>query len=91
MQLRLYISPKEPAQSASAEALLRGILEEGGENLFSLSVVDIEREEARAKSDDITRTPTIVVSQDKEVYSFANDPGLDEGHLRRMLGLPRKR
>lgn len=82
MQVRLYLSSKEPERAASAEALLRNVLGEGGTNLFTLTVVDVDRDPAIAKADNITHTPTIVVSQDKEIYVFAGDPGLDEGHLR---------
>lgn len=88
MQLRLYLSSKQPEKAASAEALLRNILDEAGTNLFSLTVVDVDRDQASARADNVTHTPTVVVSQDKEIYSFAGDPGLDEGHLRRILGLP---
>lgn len=88
MQLRLYVSPKEPERAASAEALLRNVLDEGGASLFSLTVVDVDRYPASARADNVTHTPTVVVSQDKEIYSFAGDAGLDEGHLRRILGLP---
>ena len=88
MNLRLYLSAKEPEKGASAEALLRSVLKEGGADLFSLSVLDLDADPAKAIEDNVSDAPTVVVSQEKQIYSFAGDPGLDEGHLRRILGLP---
>ncbi len=88
MQLHLYISSKDPEKTASAEALIKRILKEAGADLFSLSIVDVDRDPASAHEDNVTDTPTVVVTQEKVIYSFSGDPGLDEGHLRRILSLP---
>ena len=88
MQLHLYISSKDPEKAASAEALLKKVLEESGADLFSLSIVDVDRDPESPHADNVTHTPTVVVTQEKVIYSFSGDSGLDEGHLRRILDLP---
>ncbi len=88
MNLQLYISSKDQEKASFAESLVRSVLKEGGANLFSLSIVDVDLDPKSVDADNVSHIPTVVISQDKEIYPLTGDQGLDEGFLRRVLGIP---